>query len=849
MKKKLTLLLAATYFCGFAQESSQLTDLKVKTDAQVSMNPNTATPSFIRFHSGKSPQLKSKDPVSASQEFISENYRIFNLKNASDLVFISNKADNYGLHTVTYQQNYQGIPVYAGLLKFNFNATGKLTSINGNIISKIGIDSAVPKISKEQAASAALSAVTKQKENEIPVPLEVNKNTLYVFPKGLAQGTTVTPHLVYEVEVTNRNNIREFVFIDAINGEIVDQFTGIHNLKDRELYEVSISPSNLKWKEGDEFPGELNIWQQNEIVVSGHIYNLFKNSFGYVSYDGNDHKMITINNNPNISCPNANWNGTSANYCDGTAADDVVAHEWGHAYTEYTSGLIYQYQAGALNESYSDVWGETVDLLNNYEDDGENLNIRTTTACSGTQRWKMGEDATAFGSAIRDMWNPTCNGDPGSVISTNYYCGEGDSGGVHTNSGVPNHLYALLVDGGTYNGYSMTSIGFIKAAHLWWRAQSAYLTPTSSFIDFADALEAAANDLIDINLEGLSTTETAAGLSGQVFTAADLQSVKNGIFAVQLRTSPAEQCGYEPILSSIPELCDAATTAPIFKEDFENGLQNWTISHEAVNPDHWEERNWKLRSNLPGGRSGSGVFAPDPINGDCETNLQNGVISLESPLITLPDFTEGTYQLTFHHYVATENRYDGGNIKYSLNGGEWTIVPISAFEHNQYNTTLVNSGNDNPLRGQRAFSGTDGGSLGGSWGQSVVNLSEIGVTSGSTIQFKFDFGTDGCNGNDGWYIDDVVIYNCAYLAVQNIDGKSDFSVYPNPTSGVVTIRNTKKLRLKTAELYDVSGKLLKVYPLSGSAEANLDVSFLQKGNYILKVNSDTTSSTAKIIKK
>ena len=39
-------------------------------------------------------------------------------------------------------------------------------------------------------------------------------------------------------------------------------------------------------------------------------------------------------------------------------------HEWGHAYTEFTSGLIYQCQSGALNESYSDVWGERVDKVN-----------------------------------------------------------------------------------------------------------------------------------------------------------------------------------------------------------------------------------------------------------------------------------------------------------------------------------------------------------------------------------------------------------------------------------------------------------------------------------------------------
>ena len=81
--------------------------------------------------------------------------------------------------------------------------------------------------------------------------------------------------------------------------------------------------------------------------------------------------MITVNNDPRIQCPNANWNGVTTNYCDGVSSDDVVAHEWGHAYTEYTSGLIYQWQPGAMNEAYSDIWGETVDLINDRQDEGE----------------------------------------------------------------------------------------------------------------------------------------------------------------------------------------------------------------------------------------------------------------------------------------------------------------------------------------------------------------------------------------------------------------------------------------------------------------------------------------------
>lgn len=849
MKKTLSFAIVLAYACGFAQESKELSRLKNEMKANVTISNSTSNPNFIYF--SQSVKLKSTDAKTKASEFLTENFRAFNLGSANDLVFLDETTDNYGLKNVTYRQQYQGVPVYDGLLKFHFNAKEELSSINGNSISIAKLNT-VPDITAAEAEIIARDMVTKQDLNKSNTPLQTAKTNLLIFPKNLMQGGIVTPYLAYQIEVTNKKDVREYIFINAHTGELVEQFTGIHPI-DRKLYETNTAATNLKWKEGDAFPGILSSWQQNEVVTSEHVYNFFKNAFGYVSYDAADHTMITVNNDPTISCPNARWNGTYAGYCDGTATDDVIAHEWGHAYTEYTSGLIYQYQSGALNESYSDVWGETIDLINNYMDEGENLSVRTTVACSGSLRWKVGEDATSFGGAIRDMWNPNCNGDPAKVLdAANYYCGTADSGGVHTNSGVTNHLYALLVDGGTYNGYTMTGMGFVKAAHLWWRAQKNYLTATSDFANFADALEASANDLIGVNLQGLSTTGTPAGLTGLSITSADVQNVKNGILAVQLRTSPATQCNYTLLLAqSAPSLCASATNNPLFKEDWENGLGNWTVTNVPTKPSTWEARDWTIKSNLPKSRPGKAIFAIDPINGDCASNLQNGILRLESPTITMPTFTSGKYEMAFNHYVATESTWDGGNIKYSLNEGSWTLVPVTAFTYNGYNSTLDGtSSNDNPLKGQRAFTGTDGGSLGGSWGQSVIDLSKLGVTSGSKIKFRFEMGTDGCNGIEGWYLDELYVYNCSTLAVEDVKKQNGISVFPNPTSGFVTIQNTKNSDLKTVEIYNVAGQLIKNFKLdSGTNKASLDMSQLLNGTYILKVKSESETNSVKVIKK
>ena len=149
---------------------------------------------------------------------------------------------------------------------------------------------------------------------------------------------------------------------------------------------------------------------------------------------------------------------------------------------------------------------------------------------------------------------------------------------------MPNHGYALLVDGGTYNGQTVAAIGLVKAAHLYWRAQSVYQTPTTDFDDHADALEASCTDLIGQPLKALSTSSTPAGPSGQTITAADCASVTAMIAAVELRRIRPTQCNFQPALNpNTPSLCANQKNAPvIYEEDFEDGLGGWTLTNQGV---------------------------------------------------------------------------------------------------------------------------------------------------------------------------------------------------------------------------------------------------------------------------
>lgn len=523
---------------AFGQDAvkNKIDAFAAQTGATPSIDKATGSISFLRFPAAKPLAVSGSGAREKSLTFISENSGLFGISSVNDLFTFSKlEKDNIDLEHVTLQQTYKGVPVYDGLMKFHYTKDGRLASVNGNLISGIKLN-VNPAISGDEAGQTAISIVEGQQSSPSAMPLKAISNKLVVFQKGLVQGYPGQKHLVYEIEVGNGENIREFVFVDAHTRTVVEQFTGIHTIK-RELYQPTYLPGNLVWKEGDAFPGMLNTWQQSELVSAGNIYNLMKNAFGRVSYNGTDATMITTHNNPSIRCPNANWNGVSANYCDATASDDVVAHEWGHAYTQFTSDLVYSFQSGALNESYSDIWGETVDQLNGYLDTGENSAPRTS-ACGSSNRWMIGEAATAFGGAIRDMYNPTCRNHPGKVTDLEYHCSLFDGGGVHINSGINNHAYALLVDGGTYNGQTINGIGLIKAAHIFWRSQSSYLTQTSDFYTQADALEAAANDLLmaGTNLYALSTADGVPTLSGQVINAGDVAELAKVLMAVAMRT-------------------------------------------------------------------------------------------------------------------------------------------------------------------------------------------------------------------------------------------------------------------------------------------------------------------------
>jgi len=752
--------------------------------AQVSVDSRTGLARFIRLPpASQSASNKKSPPERRAMKFFNTHGHAFGVTDANtQLTAVGTTRDAMGNQHSVFRQTHNGLPVFGGELRAHFNANGDLFAVNGVFASEPKINTN-PSLTPDEAAGRAIRAVTLQQFNSAKAAAKAGDNVispdedfdkleaiatnLMVFRAGLVQGVPGRDHLAFEVEVSNAGTtVREFVYVDAHSGKVIDQITGIHEALDRRAFDAEgltapgpNYPATPFWIEGDALP-TTDVEADNMILASGETYDLFFNAFSRDGFDGGGATMDSIFNRGN-GCPNASWNGIYISFCPGLTTDDITGHEWGHAYTQYTNNLIYQWQSGALNESYSDIWGETVDLINGREGGPEPSGPRTDGSCSDfgpggpgddSVRWLLGEDY----SPLRDMWNPNCAGDPGYVTDPVYWCSSGDNGGVHINSGIPNHAFTLMVDGGNFNSYSGGGLGLTKAVHIEWAA-SIMLSEASNFADNADALETACDNLIGVNLTDLIT----GAASGEIIDAGNCSEVSAIIDAVEFRS--AVPCDFDTLLDpDAPALCEgfgSVETASF--EDFESGSlpAGWTVSsHGVVDPGTFDNPGWSVVGGAPaGGPAGSfSAFVPDLNAGDCGADTEAGAVSLDSPVITLAAGTPP--HVAFDHWVATELNWDGGNVKVSVNGAPWTLVPADAYSFNPYNSTLIVS--DNPLGGEDAFTGADEGSVAGSWGQSQVDLFGLAFP-GDDVQLRFDFGVDGCFGTFGWYVDDVHVYSCS----------------------------------------------------------------------------------------
>lgn len=278
--------------------------------------------------------------------------------------------------------------------------------------------------------------------------------------------------------------------------------------------------NQLSLGEPDMAADDDNVWT-DPATVDGHVYTgwtydyLYKR-FGRKGLDGRDLRLATlvhpVNRDDASTQPadilgtfylNAFYAGNGVMvYGEGlppsmtsrgfrwhyfAAALDVVAHEVMHGVTDFSSGLIYRNESGALNEAFSDIMGVGAEFY--FQEAG-----------SGYLRadYLMGEDLTSPLGGFRSMANPQAFGHPDHY--SRRYLGTADNGGVHINSSIANHAFYLAVEGGTNrtSALSVTGIGGAnreRAEKVFFRAFTQLLGRSAMFSTARAATIQAAQDL------------------------------------------------------------------------------------------------------------------------------------------------------------------------------------------------------------------------------------------------------------------------------------------------------------------------------------------------------------------
>jgi len=227
--------------------------------------------------------------------------------------------------------------------------------------------------------------------------------------------------------------------------------------KQRKVYDFNNDiklPGLPKRTEGQ---GPSNIADVDDVYDHmGPVYDYYKNVFGRDSYDNHGAILVAwtrFREKKNEPFQNAGWDplGQVA-FGEGMVVQDIVGHEFTHAVVQYTADLVYLTESGALNESYADLFGEAIEKF-----------------ATGTNDWLNGAGSAA--GIIRSMADPGLYGQPANFKDYQTTCF--DLGGVHINSGIPNHATYLIAQ----------KIGFDKVQKIAYRALEHYLSGFSGFTD------------------------------------------------------------------------------------------------------------------------------------------------------------------------------------------------------------------------------------------------------------------------------------------------------------------------------------------------------------------------------
>lgn len=279
------------------------------------------------------------------------------------------------------------------------------------------------------------------------------------------------------------------------------------NVADTILFPIdTLTAGSYLWQDGNGSSGNYTIdsFKNQALDVHwgiGKTYDYYLNKFSRSSFDGNSTKITNYvngvfpfaGNSSNAMALQSPYNAMVYGMGDGLytnpfVALDVTGHEFTHLVVAENGngGLRYRGESGALNESFADMFGVSIDFF----------------AHDTLANWLIGDDVYVGTDYMRSMSNPKAKNDPNTYkgqywVSTT---SSSDNGGVHTNSSVPNYWYYLVANGGTGTNdhgytYNVTGISLEKAEQIAYRTLTQYMNYNATFQDAYNGSLQAVRDL------------------------------------------------------------------------------------------------------------------------------------------------------------------------------------------------------------------------------------------------------------------------------------------------------------------------------------------------------------------
>lgn len=507
-----------------------------KSSASIQTISNPGTGYFHYANRNEPPRaIEFEERTVTSAQFLQNINSYLNVP--ADFTFAESESttDQLGMKHRLLQQHYKGIPL-EGMLYRVHEKNGFVRSANGRAVRSINLDMSV-KLNEDQAFEYAKRHV-KSRDTTIRQGKRIIASRDFSFtPESFSIA------FQYDIDVSFSERWR--VSIDARTGNIVNKVSLVHNCSTHEKRPLPFGSGsgltryygrqNIKVEMFDDGSsrmigqtdngGKIETYDINHFPARflnfGFPIPLYDISSSFNTYDLPDQKVAVSvqwgtekayeyyfkkygrnsfdNNGATIASyvhldenlDNAFWTGKALAFGDGSNNNplvelDVVSHELTHAVTQYEAGLQYYYEPGALNESFSDIFGKAVEF----------------DTFGDTATWQLAKHFREGG--LRDLANPNLQSQPDTYEGDLWISGDEDYGGVHYNSGVQNFWFYLLCEGGSgtndhETAYSINAIGIEAASTIAYRNLTEYLSTTSDYMDSRVGSLLAAADLYGKN--------------------------------------------------------------------------------------------------------------------------------------------------------------------------------------------------------------------------------------------------------------------------------------------------------------------------------------------------------------